>query len=85
MNRFRKLRKLLSVVLFFVTVNVHSATDDRGKPAQVAEEFYSVYMDYYFRMVMSDQTMMNKYVTTRFNREIKQTKICKSGYDPVWY
>ncbi|EAO4574641.1 DUF3828 domain-containing protein [Salmonella enterica] len=87
MNHSKKIYTLLTTVLLLVNFTVHSATDHNGSPVQVAKEFYSVYMDYYFRMVPPDATIfnstMNKYVTPRFNKEIKESRICEGGHDPV--
>lgn len=87
MNIPKKIYSLLTAVLLLVNFSVHSATDYKESPAQVAKEFYSLYMDYYFKMVPPDATifnsMMNKYITPRFNKEIKEAKICEAGRDPV--
>lgn len=87
MDVSKKIYILLIAVLLLVNFNAYSATDDKGSPAQVSKEFYSMYMDFYFKMIPPDavrfKSIMNKYVTPRFNKEIKKAEICEGGHDPV--
>ena len=87
MNISKRFYILLIAVLLLVNFSAWSAIDNKESPVQVSKEFYSMYMDFYFKMIPPDavifQSMMNKYVTPRFNKEIKKNEICEGRHDPV--
>lgn len=87
MRTFKSFYVLLVSIIFIALFSVNSYAQQNKSPLQVTEEFYSRYMDYYFKMIPPDSTnyksMMNEYVSPRFNKKIKQARICLTGNDPV--